>query len=74
MPGGRFHNDGMSDGDTRPDKRPYDAPHLARNPANYAALTPLGFLARAAAIYPDKLAIIDLPAGRDRRFTYARIL
>ena len=28
----------------------YDAPHLARNPANCAALTPLGFLARAAAI------------------------
>jgi fatty-acyl-CoA synthase len=62
----RFHNDGMSDGDTRPDEFPYDAPHLARNPANHAALTPLGFLERAAAIYPDKLAVID----GDRRFTY----
>ena len=58
--GGRFHNDGMSDGDTRPDEHPYDAPHLARNPANFAALTPLGFLARAAAVYPDKIAVIDL--------------
>ena len=27
-------------------------------PANFAALTPLGFLARAAAVYPDKLAVI----------------
>jgi fatty-acyl-CoA synthase len=44
----------------------YDAPHLARNPANFAALTPLGFLARAAAIYPAKLAVID----GERRFTY----
>jgi fatty-acyl-CoA synthase len=44
----------------------YDAPHLKRNPANFAALTPLGFLARAAAIYPDKLAVID----GGRRFTY----
>jgi fatty-acyl-CoA synthase len=46
--------------------RLYDSPHLARNPANFAALTPLGFLARAAAIYPDKLAVID----GERRFTY----
>src|SRR5207237_5007097 len=44
----------------------YDAPHLARNPANFTALTPLGFLARAAAIYPDKIAVID----GARRFTY----
>jgi fatty-acyl-CoA synthase len=44
----------------------YEAPHLARNPANSAALTPLGFLARAAAIYPDKTAVID----GARRFTY----
>jgi fatty-acyl-CoA synthase len=37
----------------------YDAPHLARRAANYSALTPLAFLARAAAIYPDKTAIVD---------------
>src|ERR1051326_8136053 len=47
-------------------KRIYDAPHLARNAANFAALTPLGFLSRAAATYPDKLAVID--GGRS--FTY----
>src|SRR5437016_2528526 len=47
-------------------ERIYDAPHLARNPANFAALTPLGFLQRTAAIYPDKLAVIH----GDRRFTY----
>src|SRR5947207_13845182 len=47
-------------------ERTYDAEHLARNPANFTALTPLGFLARAAAVYPDKLAVIH----GDRRFTY----
>src|SRR5437773_2429235 len=47
-------------------ERTYDAEHLARNPANFTALTPLGFLARSAAVYPDKLAVID----GDRRFTY----
>ena len=47
-------------------RQPYDAPHLARNPANFTALTPLGFLARTAAIYPDKLAVID----GERRFSY----
>jgi fatty-acyl-CoA synthase len=47
-------------------EHPYDAPHLARNPANFAALTPLDFLARAAAVYPDKLAVID----GERRFTW----
>ena len=47
-------------------ERIYDAPHLARNPANCAALTPLGFLSRAAAVYPDKLAVVD----GARRFTY----
>src|SRR3982751_1520966 len=44
----------------------YEAEHLARNPANFTALTPLGFLARAAAVYPDKFAVID----GARRFTY----
>ena len=55
------------------DERPYDAPYLARNPANYAALTPLNFLERSAAIYPDKLAVIEpapAEAGGERRFTY----
>ena len=78
----------MSDGDTRPDELPsedrppgefpYNAPHLARNPANYAALTPLGFLERAAACYSDKVAVIEPVAGTadgaidggERRFTY----
>src|SRR5438477_12990959 len=49
-----------------PAERIYDAPHLVRNSANFAALTPLGFLARAAAIYPDKIAVID----GVRHFTY----
>jgi fatty-acyl-CoA synthase len=44
----------------------YDAPHLAKNAANWAALTPLAFLDRAAAVYPEKLAIVD----GDTRITY----
>ncbi len=44
----------------------YDAPHLARNAANFTALTPLSFLARAALIYPDKLAVVHGEA----RFSY----
>jgi len=47
-------------------EHPYDAPHLAKNAANFAALTPLNFLARAATVYPYKLAVID----GDRRFTW----
>jgi 3-(methylthio)propionyl---CoA ligase len=47
----------------------YDAPHLAKNPANFTALTPLSFLARAAAVYPDKLAVIH----GELRFTYREL-
>src|SRR5690242_15216439 len=56
----------MADTKTKSATAAYDAPHLARNPANFTALSPLGFLARAAAVYPDKLAIID----GARRSTY----
>jgi fatty-acyl-CoA synthase len=48
---------------------PYDAPHLAKNAANFAALTPLAFLPRAAAVYPDKLAVIHGAF----RFTYRQL-
>jgi fatty-acyl-CoA synthase len=47
----------------------FDAPHLAKNAANYGALTPLDFLARAAAIYPDKLAVVH----GSLRFTYRQL-
>jgi fatty-acyl-CoA synthase len=39
---------------------------LQRNPANFAPLTPVSFLERAADVYPDKVAVIH----GDRRFTY----
>jgi fatty-acyl-CoA synthase len=45
---------------------PYGA-GLDRGPANYAPLTPLTFLPRAAAIFPGKTAVIH----GDQRFTYA---
>jgi len=40
---------------TRPD--PYEQ-DLDKNPANYAPLTPLSFLERAASVYPDRVAVI----------------
>ena len=47
----------------------YDAPHLARNAANFSALTPLNFLSRAAAVYPEKLAVVHGAV----RFTYREL-
>jgi len=44
----------------------YDS-HLDRNPANYAPLTPLGFIARSAAVFPDRPAVIH---GK-RRYSWA---
>ena len=48
----------------------YDEPHLQRDAANHAPLTPLSFLMRAAAIYPDKPAVIH----GDRVITYGELL
>ena len=47
----------------------YGAPHLAKNAANFTALTPLAFLPRAASVYPDKIAVVHGAA----RFTYAEL-
>ncbi len=45
---------------------PYDT-DLDKNPANYQPLTPLSFLARAAAVFPKRTAIIH----RGSRWSYA---
>ena len=45
---------------------------LDKNPANYQPLTPLGFLERAAAVYPDRTAIIHGPLRRTYREFHAR--
>ncbi len=47
-------------------------PHLARNAANFTALTPLSFLARAASVHPDKLAIVHETARFSYRQLYTR--
>src|SRR6185436_6244373 len=52
-------------------KTPYDI-DLDRNPANYQPLTPLGFLERAAAVFPDHTAIIHGPLRRSYAEFYAR--
>jgi fatty-acyl-CoA synthase len=50
---------------------PFDQ-DLDRNPANFQPLTPLGFLERAAAVFPDRLAIVHGPLRRNYRDFYAR--
>src|SRR5271156_479388 len=50
---------------------PYDR-DLDRNPANFQPLTPLGFLERAAAVFPDRLAIVHGRLRLNYREFYAR--
>jgi fatty-acyl-CoA synthase len=50
---------------------PYDV-DLDRNPANFQPLTPLSFLERAAAVFPDHTAIIHGPLQRSYADFYAR--
>jgi fatty-acyl-CoA synthase len=52
-------------------KTPYDT-DLDRNPANYQPLTPLGFLERAASVFPQHTAIIHGPLRRTYAEFYAR--
>ena len=50
---------------------PYDV-DLDRNPANFQPLTPLGFLDRAAHVFPQHTAIIHGPLRRSYAEFYAR--
>jgi len=52
--------------DTTPAGNPYEV-GLPRTPANYAPLSPLGFLARSAAVYPERCAVVH----GDTRYTWA---
>jgi len=45
---------------------------LGKNPANYAPLTPLSFLERAAYAYPERLSIIHGSERHTWKATYAR--
>ena len=45
---------------------------LDRNAANFQPLTPLGFLERSAAIFPDRLAVVHGVLRRNYRDLYAR--
>ena len=45
---------------------------LPQTPANHVALTPLSFIARTAAVYPERTAIIHGALKRNWRDTYAR--
>lgn len=45
---------------------------LEKNPANFAALSPLSFLAKAAAVYPERIALIHGERRISWSETYAR--
>ena len=45
---------------------------LVKNAANFAPLTPLGFIERSAMVYPEQLAIVHGAERRNWRETYAR--
>lgn len=46
--------------------------HLERNSANHAPLSPLGFIARTAEVYPERLAVVHGTLRRNWCETYAR--
>ncbi|MGH7247374.1 MAG: AMP-binding protein, partial [Pseudomonadota bacterium] len=50
---------------------PYDA-GLDRNAANFQPLTPLSFLARAAAVFPEETAVVHGGRSWNYRQFYAR--
>src|SRR6188768_1899948 len=50
---------------------PYES-GLDKNAANFAALTPVSFLAKAAYVYPERSAVIHGEVRRNWRDTYAR--
>ena len=52
-------------------RSPYDK-DLDRNPANFQPLSPLPFLERAAAVFPDRIAIAHGSLRRSYRDFYAR--
>ncbi|MBI5012829.1 MAG: acyl-CoA synthetase [Methylocystis sp.] len=52
---------------------PYDR-DLERNPANFQPLTPITFLERAAAVFPERVAIAHGQLRRNYRDFYARSL
>ena len=45
---------------------------LDRNEANYTALTPVSFLAKAAYVYPERTAVVHGPLRRTWREVYER--
>ncbi|MGE5129644.1 MAG: AMP-binding protein, partial [Sphingomonadaceae bacterium] len=50
---------------------PYDQ-DLDKNPANYAPLTPLSFIERAAYVYPERVAVVHGERRYTWKETYAR--
>ena len=46
--------------------------HLPRNEANFAPISPLGFIERTAEVYPDRLAIVHGDLRQTWGETYAR--
>jgi len=59
-----------------PGSDPYET-GLDKNQANFVALSPIGFLLRSAAVYPERTAVIEpapAEAGGERRYTWRQSL
>jgi fatty-acyl-CoA synthase len=54
-----------------PNGNPFEV-DLDKNAANYAALSPLSFIRRTAAVYPDRIAVVHGELTRTWRQTYER--
>ncbi len=66
--GARLGRSAMSSADKT---NPYEL-DLDKNPANHAPLTPLGFIERAATVYPGRLAVVHGARRATWAETYAR--
>src|SRR6185437_11595445 len=61
--------------DRRWEDRVASSPYLQgldKNQANYAPLTPLTFIERAAYVYPDRLSVVPVALKKNWKETYAR--
>ncbi|MCX5591974.1 acyl-CoA synthetase [Alcaligenes endophyticus] len=47
--------------------------HLPKTTANYASLSPLSFIERAAQVYPHRLAVVHGDANTDIRYTWSEL-
>src|SRR5512140_2454185 len=66
-----MHLPARCEGTTMADQNRYEI-DLDKNAANYVALSPLSFIQRTAAVYPNRTAVVHGTLRRTWRKTYER--